>query len=711
MKTIVIALLAVILLSSITFAQWIQTSGPSGGLVSQLVTNPTNAYVFANVNGDVYRSTDAGATWTPQTNSLQGNINSSVITASGTSVYLGVTSGNTPNILFRSTDNGDTWAVATATGIPAFYYPGAMIVSGSKLLMYGSYLLGGGKMFASTDGGENFTESTTGLPANFLAGYIAMKGSAIYAASFLTSAVKGVYKSTDNGVNWAPDGTTFMGAAQINGITTNSVGVFVSTNLNGVFRSNGNDTVWTKINPNSSTNFATGIMATATNLFIGIGGLMYRADQNGNTWDSVRTGLPPANAGTSIGAIAASGSSVMCGYAKHGIYRSTNNGTNWFQSHNGLKALKIDGIHASNGLLFAAGDQYGFFRSADHGDSWLEINNGVAATAGWFCFARVGSDMLAGSGSSLLYRSSDNGDNWTLSNTGFALTNSFAFFVEGNTVYTTGLPGVSKSTDGGLNWTTLPAGYLGYEGGLDVWKDGSNIVTGSNVNKHRSTDDGASWSTTLTGLPAGGISAFTQIDSTLFAASPYGVYKSADHGASWTVTASLPSTVAAQSLTARGGDLFVGTNDGVYRSTDKGGTWIPINDGWSAKMLVYKITYDDQYLYAGTTNHSVWRRPLAGITGVKEISHFIPRNFALSQNYPNPFNPTTRMSFAIRHSSLVTLKVYDVLGREVTTLVNEEIQPGTYQATWDASGQPSGVYYYRLQAGAYVEMKTMVLMK
>jgi len=396
----------------------------------------------------------------------------------------------------------------------------------------------------------------------------------------------------------------------------------------------------------------------------------------------------------------------MLGFASHGIFRSTNNGTNWFKSTTGLKALKINGIYSSNGYLFSAGNSDGFFRSNDHGDTWTEINNGLPADAGYYCFARVGTDLLGGTASYSLFRSSDNGDNWVLSNTGYTLTNSFAFFVEGNTVYTTGLPGVAKSTDGGLNWTSLPAGYLFYEGGLDIWKDGSNILTGTSVASHRSTDDGATWSAT-----AGAISTFAQIDSTLFASLANGVKKSTDHGATWTATGSLPFAVGPQCLAAKGADLFVGTNDGAYRSTDKGGTWTAINEGFAPKTLIYKMTSDDQYLYAGTNTRSVWRRPLSEITSVEEISSMIPSSFNLEQNYPNPFNPKTDIRFQIADGGFVTLKIYDVLGKEVAALVNEQLHAGIYTASWNASEQSSGVYYYRLQTNGFTETKVMMLIK
>jgi hypothetical protein len=89
----------------------------------------------------------------------------------------------------------------------------------------------------------------------------------------------------------------------------------------------------------------------------------------------------------------------------------------------------------------------------------------------------------------------------------------------------------------------------------------------------------------------------------------------------------------------------------------------------------------------------------------------LPQEFILNQNYPNPFNPTTNFEFRIANRELVTLQVFDVLGREISTLVNEVRPAGVYTVRWDASSLPSGVYYYRIQAGAFVDSKKMVLMK
>lgn len=88
-----------------------------------------------------------------------------------------------------------------------------------------------------------------------------------------------------------------------------------------------------------------------------------------------------------------------------------------------------------------------------------------------------------------------------------------------------------------------------------------------------------------------------------------------------------------------------------------------------------------------------------------------PILYKLYDNYPNPFNPSTKIKFSIPSSEFVTLKVYEVLGSEVATLINEEKPAGNFEITWNAESVPSGVYFYTLQAGNFVESRKMILMK
>ena len=99
-------------------------------------------------------------------------------------------------------------------------------------------------------------------------------------------------------------------------------------------------------------------------------------------------------------------------------------------------------------------------------------------------------------------------------------------------------------------------------------------------------------------------------------------------------------------------------------------------------------------------------------TSVKDLElEIISQHYSLNQNYPNPFNPSTRISYSIPSQSHISLKLYDVLGREVAILMNKEQPVGNYEVEFDASDLTSGVYFYRIQAGDFVETKKMVLMK
>lgn len=101
----------------------------------------------------------------------------------------------------------------------------------------------------------------------------------------------------------------------------------------------------------------------------------------------------------------------------------------------------------------------------------------------------------------------------------------------------------------------------------------------------------------------------------------------------------------------------------------------------------------------------------SGTNDVKEGTGVRPEDYALEQNYPNPFNPNSNIRFRIAEGGHVTLKVYNLLGKEVETLVNEIKSPGVYTVKWNASSFASGVYFYRLQAGGFVQTRTMTLIK
>jgi len=104
-------------------------------------------------------------------------------------------------------------------------------------------------------------------------------------------------------------------------------------------------------------------------------------------------------------------------------------------------------------------------------------------------------------------------------------------------------------------------------------------------------------------------------------------------------------------------------------------------------------------------------RTSGGTTSVEEITNEIPTNYFLSQNYPNPFNPSTSIEYSIPSESFVELKVYDVLGNEIATLVNEQQQAGVYRASFNANNLPSGMYFARITANEFTQVVKMILLK
>ena len=154
---------------------------------------------------------------------------------------------------------------------------------------------------------------------------------------------------------------------------------------------------------------------------------------------------------------------------------------------------------------------------------------------------------------------------------------------------------------------------------------------------------------------------------------------------------------------------------------DKGNNWTSISNGLLSNKSITSLVANNSYLFSSQAFNSVWKYS-GGLDNplITEQDANINK-FRLSQNYPNPFNPVTKIKFDIpSHLSfpnapignpLVTLKVYDIIGKEISTLINEQLQPGTYETEWDGSNYPSGVYFYKLTAGDFIDTKRMMMIK
>ncbi len=161
------------------------------------------------------------------------------------------------------------------------------------------------------------------------------------------------------------------------------------------------------------------------------------------------------------------------------------------------------------------------------------------------------------------------------------------------------------------------------------------------------------------------------------------------------------------------GVLYVGTGEnGEFVSEDGGNTWVELNDGLeNLSINVFAISDSEpKVIYAGTAR-GVWSR--AVITSVEsfDVVKGIPSKFKLKQNYPNPFNPTTIISYELPKSSFVRLSIYDIIGRLVNTIVNEQKNAGSYTVKWNADNISSGIYFYRIDAGEFSSVKKCLVVK
>lgn len=175
-----------------------------------------------------------------------------------------------------------------------------------------------------------------------------------------------------------------------------------------------------------------------------------------------------------------------------------------------------------------------------------------------------------------------------------------------------------------------------------------------------------------------------------------------------------------------GNSIFAGTFlNGFFVSNDNGISWTQRNENFPTGRIPTAIIVLNNYIFVATDGSGVYRRPISELVGIKPITSEIPETFSLSQNYPNPFNPTTKIRFDVKTplsgmgGTWISLKIYDILSREVATLVNEHLKPGSYEVEWNGTNYSSGVYWYRLSWGdlstnpgqANTVTKKMVLLK
>jgi hypothetical protein len=382
----------------------------------------------------------------------------------------------------------------------------------------------------------------------------------------------------------------------------------------------------------------------------------------------------------------------------------------WQQTNGPSGRIYSFALYGTN--LFAGGDG-GVFLSTNNGTSWTSVNNANMITTDVVSSLVVsGADLFAATQRGV-FLSTNKGTNWSVVETDGSIN---SLVVSDTNLFAGGNFGVWLSNDNGTSWNAVNNVGLGghYPPFVNVLlTSGTNIFAGTYNGVFLSTNNGTSWNAV-----SGFGQAFTDVHSfvvsgkNLFAGTyHYGVFRSTDNGTSWTAVNNGLTDMTISSLATSGTTIFAGTDSaGIYLSTNNGTSWNTTNIGVTNRIL--SLTVSDTYLFAGLYFGGIWRRPLSEmITSVEKLTNDMPTRFSLEQNYPNPFNPSTIFSFTLPSKSFVSLKVFDFIGREVISLVSEEMSAGTYSRQWNAANMSSGIYYYRLQTNSFTETKKLVLLK
>jgi photosystem II stability/assembly factor-like uncharacterized protein len=455
-----------------------------------------------------------------------------------------------------------------------------------------------------------------------------------------------------------------------------------------------------------------------------------------------------------------------------GIFRSTDNGSTWVVKNNGLSVHDVYSIAASpTGQLFVATWGGGMYRSTNNGDSWTQINNGITNTVMFsVALSPLNSYVFAGSGGSGIYLSTDHGNTWALANNGLTSYNILSLAVNtSGYIFAGTYDGVFRSTDNGSSWTQTSI-TSGWGEAFAANSPLYNIFAGVHTQGvFRSSDGGNNFTLANNGLTQNSVFAIANTASGYVYAGIFGgggIFLSTNNGDSWAennvgltngdVRAIDIAPNAYVYLATFGGGVFRSTNPipvellsftaslnagliqlnwqtateinnsgfEILKSTDNnyfnlagfvkgaGNSTAPIfysfidSEVKSGERYFFKlkqIDFDGTFTFSNTI----------------EVDIPLPATFSLEQNYPNPFNPSTKIKYNVPgiianeayQSQLVTLKVFDVLGNESATLVNEQKLSGTYEVEFDARGLTSGVYFYQLRAGSFIETKKMLLLK
>jgi photosystem II stability/assembly factor-like uncharacterized protein len=682
---------------------WTQSNGPEGGRVTTIHVGKNNV-LFAGTRGaGVFRSDDLGGTWYQFLGGVEAFRVNAIASYKDRFFYVGLESG-----LICSNNSGQTWNQVLDGEIQSVAVNSLGHAFASR----------GGDLYRSTDMGQTWEKKLVALYRIVLR---IGPNDELYALS-----ENGLYLSIDNGENWSKlYGYTHDIYSSSMAISEEGV-VFCGGLTEGLLRSTDRGGTWTSIGFEGFIVYAVGVSPDG-NLVAAVydydyQSYLFRSTDGGGTWNTVHNW----NGGVITALEFLSNDVWLAATWERGVWASLDSGASWSESSIGLFCTEPDIITADiHGNVYAAarsrlfmsaddgeswtsldsalesvfilsilaeedgtiyiGSTRGILRSTDFGGSWLSLNNGLTDTGVTHLVRKPGGDLFAGTYSAGVFRSSDNGGTWEQTNSGLSDHTIKSLAVSPNDeIFVGTFDGMYKSIDNGTTWEHL-------------WFDSGQRPTTVVFDSH------------------GHI--YTWIESGGSSPSLDGVHRSDDNGLSWVHIFSRQHLIEGY-LTVNGngtiyvgypGEVWPGPPRAVVVSTDKGLTWESMDAGLTNPFPKSMVTNSRGYVFMGTYQGVF--RSFHTTTSTPGVYGTSPTSFRLRQNYPNPFNPSTTIGFSLPRSGEVSLKIFNPLGEEVATLTSGHMDAGVHSIEWNATGQPSGVYFYRLQAGSCAETRKLVLVR
>ncbi len=466
-----------------------------------------------------------------------------------------------------------------------------------------------------------------------------------------------------------------------------------------------------------------------------------RSTDGGNTW--LAAGNVGQDGAYGIAALSDQIAVVATGpgSGNGNIYRTTNGGTNWTTVYTGPSGCWFNFIdNVSSTLLWALSDPIGgnfhILKSTDAGVTWaLASNLPTQPATNVFgandSYYRIGNTAWFGTGGSSatlanrVYKTSTVPDGpWTYGTTSAQYPGSIAFtsttgvgfagFWSNTTTY-------DKSTDGGATWTaqTSPMGNVE---GLDYILGTTYCWAATSTGIFNTSNNGTSWTqnTVPTGVTTMYAVKFFGDCNVGLAGGPSGVLLKS------TLSPIIPVELTSFTAMQVGNTVNLSwstatevNNSGfeVQRNIDNSG-WVTVGFkngfGTTSEPKQYNFSDNIEGLNSTVISYRLKQVDFGGtfkFSDVVNVNTFVPVEMNLSQNYPNPFNPSTTITFSVPNDQFVSLKVYNSLGQEVSTLVNGMVKAGTHNVNFNGINLMSGIYYYTLKAGDFVQTNKMSLMK